>query len=95
MTILNRFKQHPKKKSIYAVTGGKMLGELLVYITTDNNEYKFLSVPLMKNRIIPAEKFEFGLKEKIVEYVDTLPGSVYKVCVAQYSKNVEDNNITV
>jgi hypothetical protein len=78
---------HPKKRYVYAVTGGVYLGELLVYIESKNNTYFFLTLPDMKVRSIPIEKFKFGLKEHIVDVVEKLPIYAYKACTAQYIKN--------
>jgi hypothetical protein len=87
--ILSFFKkQHPKQKTVYAITGGKYLGEMFVFIEEKNqNTYGFLSLPEMHIRDIPKEKFEFGLKEKIIDVIDKIPSYVYNVCVAQYKKN--------
>lgn len=83
--------KHPRKRFIYAVTGGKYLGELLVYIKQEDDDYKFITLPEMKNRSVPTTNFSFGLKENIVDTVQKLPHSVYKMCVLQYKKNVEIN----
>lgn len=93
--ILTKLFQHPKKRFIYAITGGKYLGELLAYITQDENNYCFLSLPQMKNRVIPKDKFTFGLKEKIVDVVEKMPRRVFFVCYLQYKKNVEDGNTLI
>jgi len=82
-----KLKKHPKKKYIYAVTAGYYLGELLVYIETDNRVYKFLSLPEMLVREIPIEKFNIGIQDKIVDVVEKIPGHVYKMCKLQYFKN--------
>jgi hypothetical protein len=92
MTVLNKFKTllnkpHPKPRFIYAVTAGAYLGELLVYVETTTSNYSFLSIPTMSVRVIPINKFEIGLKDGIVEVVEKLPASVYKVCTLQYKKN--------
>lgn len=88
MKFINFFKkEHPKKKYIYAVTGGKYLGELLVFIESDNINNYFLSLPEMHVREIPSDKFKFGLNENIVDIVEKLPSDIYKVCIAQYNKN--------
>lgn len=83
-------KTHPQKQFIYAITGGIYLGELLVYITTNNNIYKFLSLPKMINRDIPVEKFAFGIDQKIVDIVEKLPRNVYKTCIQQFNKNEKE-----
>lgn len=78
---------HPRKRYVYAVTGGTYLGEMLVYIDKVNNNYSFLSLPEMKVRDIPIEKFEFGIKESIVDIVEKIPKYAYNTCKAQYYKN--------
>ena len=42
----------------------------------------------MKSRIIPKEKFNFALKEGIVETVQKIPKDVYSVCLKQHAKSV-------
>ena len=89
MSLITKFSsKHPKPRYIYAVTGGKFLGELLVYAKSDENDYYFLALPEMTSRVIPKEKFEFGIKENIVEVVQKIPKDVYNVCLKQHAKNV-------
>lgn len=83
--------KHPRKKFIYAITGGKFLGELFVYMETKNKTHFFLSLPEMKIRDVPEEKFEFGLNEKIIDIVQKIPSDIFKVCKAQYGKNTSLN----
>jgi len=80
-------KSHPQKRYVYAITGGVYLGELFVFVKKTETEYSFLSLPDMKIRNVPFEKFEFGLKEKIIDVVQKIPDNVYSVCVEQYNKN--------
>ena len=80
-------KPHPKIRFVYAVTAGAYLGELLVYIETDSNSYKFLSLPSMINREIPIEKFKIGIEGKIVDIVKKLPRDIFNICKLQYQKN--------
>ena len=84
LKILNK---HPKKKLIYAITGGKYLGELFVFMEKINDQYYFLSLPEMHVREVPVDKFEFGLKQNIIDVVKKIPSYVYNVCKAQYFKN--------
>lgn len=79
--------KHPKQRYIYAITGGKYLGELFCYIETTDSSHWFLSLPDMKIREVPIEKFDFGIKEKIIDIVKKIPSDVFKVCQAQYQKN--------
>lgn len=84
--IFLKFK-HPKQRYIYAITGGKYLGELFVFMEEKEDIYKFLSLPEMKIREVPKDKFDFGLTEKIIDIVKKIPNDIYKVCKAQYDKN--------
>lgn len=88
------FKQpeHPAKRCAYAVTTGDYVGEIFVFIDTTDENYKFLSIPKNINRIVPKEKFEFGLEANIIEYVERLPRQVYKIITAQFYYNENPNN---
>lgn len=85
--MISRIFKHPQKKYIYAITGGKYLGELFVFMEKETDNYKFLSLPDMKIREVPCDKFDFGLTQKIVDVVEKLPTAVYNVCKLQYTKN--------
>lgn len=86
---MNWFK-HPKNKFLYAITGGKYLGELFVFMEKTKENFIFLSLPDMKVREVPHEKFEFGLNNKIVDIVEKLPSHVFSTCKKQYLKNKTD-----
>lgn len=79
--------KHPRKRYVYAVTTGAFVGELLVYMEDAGEEHSFLSLPDMRIRTIPKDKFILGIKEHIVDIVEMLPNDVYKICIAQYKKN--------
>lgn len=78
---------HPQPRFIYAVTKGAYLGELLVYMESAQCVHNFLSLPDMKTREIPQDKFELGLQDNIVDIVEQLPNDVFTTCQAQYKKN--------
>lgn len=80
-------KKHPAKRYLYAITGGTYLGELFVFIENNDSTFSFLSLPDMKIRDIPSEKFDFGIENKIIDIVEKLPKSVFEVCKKQYYKN--------
>ena len=80
--------KHPKPRYVYAVTGGKYLGELLVLAKKDGDDLCFLTLPDMQNRVIPKDKFNFALKEHIVEIVQKIPKDVYTVCLKQHAKSI-------
>lgn len=81
-----------KEGNVYAVQTGDYAGEMLVYISTDFMYHKFLSIPLMKNRNIPKDKFIFGMNNRIIEYVERVPKKFLSVIEAQYQKNENSNN---
>jgi len=85
--MLTEIFKHPKKRYVYAITGGAFLGELFVYMEKKNDNFVFLSLPDMKIREVPCNKFDFGLTQKIVDIVEKLPANVYDVCRIQYNKN--------
>ena len=92
MKALNKIKKflskkHPRQPFIYAVTAGKFLGELLVYAEKKNKNYIFLTLPNMEVREIPTDKFDTGIRDKIVDVVEKLPTYVYSTCMQQYKKN--------
>lgn len=88
---INKFKKRPHERCTFAVTTGAYLGEILIFIKQTGDDYHFLSVPNNTNRIIPKEKFDFGIKNHILQFVERLPKDVYLITVKQYEKN-EINN---
>jgi hypothetical protein len=86
-----KLKKHPHHRYAFAVTTGAFLGEILVFIKQTGSSYHFLSLPNNTNRIISKEKFDFGIKNNILQVVEKLPKDVYAVTIKQYEKN-ESNN---
>ena len=75
---------HPKKRQVYAVTGGKYLGEFFIYIEQREGDLLFLSLPSMERRAVPSDKFEFAIANKILDPVENLSKDMYKLCKEQY-----------
>jgi hypothetical protein len=86
-------RKHPKPGYVYAITKGTYLGELFVSMEKIKNEHIFLSLPEMKIRAVPEDKFELGIKTGIIDIVEKLPRRIYGVCRKQYSKNLNPNLI--
>jgi hypothetical protein len=86
--IFNRKKQHPLNGYSYAVITGAYVGEMLVYIEQDSDEYKFISIPKNVNREVPKDKFELGLNDGIVEVVSKIPKDIYNLLEKQYHFNI-------
>jgi hypothetical protein len=91
--LKNKTKVKPKAKQIYAVGTGTFVGEMLIYCKQDGENYYFLSIPKNINRVIPKDKFDLGIENKIIEFVKELPNSVYKICYKQHEHN-EKNGIS-
>lgn len=77
----------PKERQIYAVGTGTYVGEMLVFVKRNADTYYFLSIPKNRNRAVPVDKFEFGVKHKIIEYVQDLPKPIYALCAKQFGYN--------
>ena len=77
---------------VYAVHTGKYAGEMLIFIKSVGNDYCFLSVPVMKNRVISNILFDHGRNSNILRYVERVPSYVIKTSTAQYVKNEKTNN---
>ena len=85
--FFQKFKVHPHNRCTFAVTTGTFLGEILIFIKQTNDNYCFLSIPGNSNRIIPKEKFDFGIKHNILQFVERLPRGVHAITIKQYEKN--------
>lgn len=92
MKIFKTKIKHPDKRNIYAITTGDYVGEMFIFIKSDETTHRFLSIPKNINRAVPKEKFEFGLKADIIEYIERIPRGVYKIVTAQYNHNENSNN---
>ena len=75
---------HPIKRQLYAVTGGKYLGEFFVFIEESDTDMLFLSLPSMEKRAVPRDKFNMGINTKILDPVEKLSNNMYDLCKAQY-----------
>jgi len=91
MINLFKSKTHPIVAYSYAVTTGTYVGEILVFVEETEEEFKFISIPKNINRTIPKEKFLLGLNQKIVEIVEQIPKSVFKLLKKQFEFNSKIN----
>lgn len=83
---------YPKVKEVYACGTGTYVGEMLVFCKKDLHNYYFISVPKNVNRVIPIDKFNFGISNKIIELAHVLPSSVFKTCFKQHEYNRSNLN---
>ena len=77
----------PDKYKVYAVTRGTYLGEMLIWIETVGENHCFISIPKNINRVVPREKFKFGVENEILDIADNVPINVYEILRAQYFYN--------
>jgi hypothetical protein len=77
----------PIKGNIYAVGTGSFVGEMFVFIEETSDTYEFISIPKNENRSVPKEKFHFGIKNKIVEYVEEIDKNVLVLLEKQFVFN--------
>tara|TARA_R100000805_G_C3603493_1_gene103976 strand:- start:814 stop:1077 length:264 start_codon:yes stop_codon:yes gene_type:complete len=85
-------KRKSLKRDVYACKTGDYAGQMFVIIKETKNFIECLSIPEVKNVKIPVKSFDTGRKNGIIEYVETLPRSVFKISKAQYEKNENINN---
>jgi len=77
----------PQLRQSFAVKRGRYAGEIMIFIEKTNHRYTFLSIPVMKNRYIPTDKFESGWQNGIIEFVEVIPADVYKTVILQFKRN--------
>lgn len=92
--LKNIFKPHPGKLKFgacYGVLHGQFVGELFVFIEEVDDILYFLSIPNMKTREVPREKYDYAVKNGVIEYIERLPRSERSVCKLQYKSNTNNN----
>lgn len=78
-----------EKGSSYAVLHGDYVGEIFVYFFDDSLKFYFVSIPKMEIRVVGKDKFQEGIDENILDFVNILPKDVYYVIEAHGKKNLE------
>lgn len=84
----------PEKYKAYAVTRGTYLGEMLFWVEDIAETHGFISIPKNINRIIPKDKFKFGIENEILDVADSIPENIYSILHAQYQYNKKTQKIT-
>jgi hypothetical protein len=72
-------KNHIEKGSSYAVLRGDYYGEIFVFFHQEDDTLFFVSLPKMEVRKVNTVKFDIGLKEKILDFINIIPKNIYKV----------------
>jgi len=91
MMNLNKFIDN-RVGHLYAVTSGDYVGEMWIFIKDDKTTKHFLATHrednvTAVNREVPMDKFDFGVKEGIIDYIERVPSKVYKVAQKQFEFN--------
>jgi hypothetical protein len=82
-----------KEGSSYAVLKGDYYGEIFVLIERNNDDLFFVSIPNMKVRKVEFNKFEFGLKNKILDFVEIVPKEPYRLLKAHAKNMIKDKKV--
>lgn len=85
--LFSKEKNHIEKGSSYGVLRGDYHGEIFVFFKQEENTLLFVTLPKMELRKVDIAKFEIGLKEKILDFINIIPDDVYKV-VEAHGKNL-------
>lgn len=76
-----------KIRETYAVQTGDYVGQMFIVCEVTEKGIGCLSVPDMKNVLVPTDKWTLGRNSDIIEYVETLPDEVYMISETQYFVN--------
>ena len=93
-TILTKIKDkfYPPERNIYVVREGTFKGEWLVPVSFTPGFTVFFSLPDKHIRTIPNEEIDKGIKNKIIDLVETLPKGVYNTCLAEYKLKLKQDD---
>lgn len=84
------FKKFLRLGNTYACVTGDHVGKILIFVEKNSDSYGFLTIPNMQNLWVPKEKFDFGLDDDIIDYIERVPKDVRTVAIAQFKKNAEE-----
>jgi DNA-directed RNA polymerase specialized sigma subunit len=73
------------------VLHGQFVGELFVFMEEKDDAFCFLSIPNMKIREVPKDKYDYAIQNHVLEYVERLPKNERSVCQLQYESNMKNN----
>jgi hypothetical protein len=80
-------KNHIDKGSTYGILRGDYKGEIFVFFEQKEHTLYFVTLPKMELRKVDIVKFDIGINEKILDFINILPYDVYKV-VESHGKNI-------
>ncbi len=82
-----------KKGSSYGVLSGDYYGEILVLIKQEEENLFFVSIPNMKVRKISLEKFNIGVRNKILDFIKIVPKDTYLLLKKHADNMIRDKKI--
>jgi hypothetical protein len=91
-TWIGKFKKRQSLKigNAYAAEAGFFAGQLFIFVRKNpDGTYGFLKIPSMENENITQEKFDFGVTNDILVYVETLPRFVRNTAKLKFEENLQ------
>ena len=89
-TLLNFYpkKNYIEKGSSYAVLRGDYCGEIFVFFRQDEDTLFFVSLPKMNVRKVNVVKFDIGVRDGILDFINIIPKNIYKVIECHGKNNI-------
>lgn len=84
--FFSKEKNHIQKGSSYAVLRGDYYGEIFVFFYQEADTLFFVSLPKMEIRKVNVVKFDIGIRDKILDFINIVPKNIYKV-IESHGKN--------
>ena len=82
--------QSLKFVNAYAAEAGFFAGQLFIFVRKNpDGTYGFLKIPSMENENVTKEKFDFGVTNGILVYVETLPRFVRNTAKFKFEENLQ------
>ena len=81
------FKKKLSLGDSYACQTGIHAGKILIFVDSNKSEYGFLTSPTLENLWVPIDKFDLGVKEGIIDYVERVPRKVKTTVKAKFNDN--------
>lgn len=87
---MNLFKRSDKLGTMYACHTGPYAGRFFIFIKKNEGKYGFLMCPEMTNEWIDKEEVDFGIENKIIEYVKRVPRFVRRTVEKKFEENSKE-----
>ena len=81
-------KNYIEKGSSYAVLRGDYCGEIFVFFRQDEDTLFFVSLPKMNVRKVNVVKFDIGVRDGILDFINIIPKNIYKVIECHGKNNI-------